>query len=421
MFIISHLRLIKRIKNCFLNFKYVRILMILSIDFAFLYHLTFLFLFKFLGIMPMFFHNLASVTLFFVLATIVPKLKSYSTAYFLTFAEVLIHQLLAEFFMGGLTAFHFFIWLVGILPILTFKKRLKLAVTYGIITSILFIILESISPSIQPKVPDISSTMITVIRIVNISLSATLILVGLLIFAYIVWNMERNLQIQVHKKTLEIQNKNKKIYKMNNHIIFSLSSLVENRDTDTGDHIQRTSAYVELIARKAYEAGLYSETITPHFIELTKSAAPMHDIGKIVISDSILKKPGKLTPEEYELMKQHTIAGGKIISEVLEISDDKEYVKITHDIALYHHEHWDGTGYPENLSGESIPICARIMAIADVFDALVSKRCYKQPMPLDTAFQYIQDNAGKHFDPELTEVFIKNRQEVINILAIHNK
>lgn len=395
--------------------------MILSIDFAFIYHLTFLFLFKFLGIMPMFFHNLASVSLFFALAMIVPRLKSYSIAYFLTFIEVLIHQLLAEFFMGGLTAFHFFIWLVGILPILTFKKRLKLAVTYGIITSLLFIILESISPSIQPKVPEISSTLITVIRIVNISLSATLILVGLLIFAYIVWNIEQNLQIQVHKKTKEIQNKNKKIYKMQNHIILSLSSLVENRDTDTGEHIQRTSAYVDLIARKAYEMGLYSETITPHFIELIKTAAPMHDIGKIVVSDSILKKPGKLTSEEYELMKQHTIAGGKIIYEVLEISDNKEYIKIAHDVALYHHEHWDGTGYPEQLSGESIPVCARIMAIADVFDALVSKRCYKLPMPLDTAFQFIQDNAGKHFDPILTEVFIKNRQEVLNILTTYKE
>ena len=395
--------------------------MILSIDFAFIYHLTFLFLFKFLGIMPMFFHNLASVSLFFALAMIVPRLKSYSIAYFLTFIEVLIHQLLAEFFMGGLTAFHFFIWLVGIQPILTFKKRLKLAVTYGIITSLLFIILESISPSIQPKVPEISSTLITVIRIVNISLSATLILVGLLIFAYIVWNIEQNLQIQVHKKTKEIQNKNKKIYKMQNHIILSLSSLVENRDTDTGEHIQRTSAYVDLIARKAYEMGLYSETITPHFIELIKTAAPMHDIGKIVVSDSILKKPGKLTSEEYELMKQHTIAGGKIIYEVLEISDNKEYIKIAHDVALYHHEHWDGTGYPEQLSGESIPVCARIMAIADVFDALVSKRCYKLPMPLDTAFQFIQDNAGKHFDPILTEVFIKNRQEVLNILTTYKE
>ncbi|MBQ5998347.1 MAG: HD domain-containing protein [Treponema sp.] len=344
-----------------------------------------------------------------------------AAAYFLTFIEVLIHQLLAEFFMGGLTAFHFFIWLVGILPILTFKKRLKLAVTYGIITSLLFIILESISPSIQPKVPEISSTLITVIRIVNISLSATLILVGLLIFAYIVWNIEQNLQIQVHKKTKEIQNKNKKIYKMQNHIILSLSSLVENRDTDTGEHIQRTSAYVDLIARKAYEMGLYSETITPHFIELIKTAAPMHDIGKIVVSDSILKKPGKLTSEEYELMKQHTIAGGKIIYEVLEISDNKEYIKIAHDVALYHHEHWDGTGYPEQLSGESIPVCARIMAIADVFDALVSKRCYKLPMPLDTAFQFIQDNAGKHFDPILTEVFIKNRQEVLNILTTYKE
>lgn len=414
------LNFLKKVKDAFLDFRYARILMIISIDFAFVYHLTFLFIFKYLNIMPLFYHNIVSVSLFLTLAIIVPRLESYTLAYFLTFIEVLIHQIAAEWFLGGLTAFHFFIWLVGILPILTFRKHFRLAVFYGVLTSLIFAVMESISPSIQAKV-EISPMLLKGIRVSNIFLSACLILTGLLIFAFIVWSIEKNLQIQVARKTHEIENKNKKITRIQNHIIISLSDLVENRDTDTGAHIQRTSDYVDLIAKEAAKMGYFTEILTEKYIPLIKKAAPMHDIGKITVSDRVLKKPAKLTAEEFEEIKKHTTAGGEIIYEVLGISDDREYVLTAHDVALYHHERWNGSGYPKGLSGEQIPLCARIMAIADVFDALVSKRCYKEPMSLDEAFDFIEQNAGSQFDPVLVNVFLNCRQQITQIFKSYTQ
>ena len=135
--------------------------------------------------------------------------------------------------------------------------------------------------------------------------------------------------------------------------------------------------------------------------------APMHDVGKIVVSDSILRKPARLTSEEFEEIKNHTSAGGEVIRRVLEGITDEDYLKFASDIAVYHHERWDGTGYPEGLSGEDIPLCARIMAIADVYDALVSKRCYKEAMTVEEAVAEIKRESGSHFDPELTDVFLR--------------
>ena len=135
--------------------------------------------------------------------------------------------------------------------------------------------------------------------------------------------------------------------------------------------------------------------------------ASMHDVGKILVPDSILKKPGKLTPEEYETMKVHAASGGDVVIKVLSGITDEEYLKFVSDIATYHHEWWDGTGYPKKLKGEEIPLCARIMAIADVYDALISKRCYKDAMPIDEAIKIIKEESGTHFDPLLVDVFLE--------------
>lgn len=141
----------------------------------------------------------------------------------------------------------------------------------------------------------------------------------------------------------------------------------------------------------------------------------MHDIGKIAVSDSILKKPGKLTEEEFKKIQNHTIAGEKIIREVLSGIESEDYVKIAADIAVSHHERWDGNGYPYKLKGEEIPLEARIMAIADVFDALVSPRCYKDPFSTDEVFEIILLSRGTHFDPVLTDLFISKKDEVVKI------
>lgn len=226
---------------------------------------------------------------------------------------------------------------------------------------------------------------------------------------------KNNLQNDIIKKTDEITEQNKKIIYIQEQTIYGMANLIESRDSDTGEHAKRTSLYVELLGKAAKEAGYHKEIITDGYIEILKKAAPMHDIGKIVVSDSILKKPGKLTEEEFKKIQNHTIAGEKIIREVLSGIESEDYVKIAADIAVSHHERWDGNGYPYKLKGEEIPLEARIMAIADVFDALVSPRCYKDPFSTDEAFEIISLSRGTHFDPVLTDLFISKKDEVIKI------
>ena len=208
----------------------------------------------------------------------------------------------------------------------------------------------------------------------------------------------------------ELFGKQERLAEMQRHMISGLAGIIETRDLETGEHIYRTSRYVKLLAEKAREEGIYQRQLTDRFITLMYNLAPMHDIGKIIVPDAILKKPARLTIEEYREMMKHAAAGGEIVNEVLRGVADEEDVSFAADIANYHHEKWDGTGYPEGLKGERIPLSARIMAIADVFDALVSKRCYKEAIPVEEAFQVISDEAGSHFDAELVKVFLAHKE-----------
>ena len=195
---------------------------------------------------------------------------------------------------------------------------------------------------------------------------------------------------------------------MQEHIISGMASLIESRDADTGEHVSRTSNLVKSIAESARNDGVYADKLDDRFVSELYALAPMHDVGKIVVPDDILKKPGKLTPDEFEQMKRHASEGGTVIRQTLSGVTDEEYLKFASDIATYHHERWDGTGYPEGLSGESIPLAARIMAIADVYDALISERCYKKALPVGEALEIIRDESGSHFDPKLAEVFLEH-------------
>lgn len=221
-----------------------------------------------------------------------------------------------------------------------------------------------------------------------------------------------SLEEEVERKTRDLRLHSEKMLELQNNTIIGMANLIESRDGDTGEHVKRTSKYVAMLAETARERALYPELLTDSYIELLTKAAPMHDIGKISVPDSILQKPGKLDPEEYERIKDHAAEGGRIIREVLGNIEEQEYVDIAAMVASGHHEKWDGSGYPAHLSGESIPLCARIMAIADVFDALISKRCYKEPMTLDAAFGIISESAGSHFDPVLAELFISLRPQI---------
>ena len=198
----------------------------------------------------------------------------------------------------------------------------------------------------------------------------------------------------------------------NSEIVTSFATLVESRDSSTGSHVKRTKSYVKILLDEIKTNNLYSSIMTKDFEDKMMNAAPMHDIGKISIPDTILQKPGKLTDEEYSVMKKHSVLGGEIIQEIFKDMDDKEFLNIAYDVTRYHHEKWNGNGYPEGLVGKEIPFSARIMAIADVFDAISAKRCYRDAMPLEKCFAIIKEGKGVDFDPVLTDLFLNAREKV---------
>ncbi len=200
--------------------------------------------------------------------------------------------------------------------------------------------------------------------------------------------------------------------------VMSFANLVENRDGNTGGHIKRTSRYVKLIADELYSHRYYDDVLTSDYINDLVKAAPMHDIGKIGIPDAILRKPGRLTDEEYEQMKLHAAKGGDIIRESFRNLGDEDYRKMAFEVARYHHEKWNGKGYPDGLKRKEIPLSARIMAVADVFDAISENRCYREAMSMDKCFEIIAQGSGQDFDPIIAEVFIEARPKVE---AIHKE
>ena len=214
----------------------------------------------------------------------------------------------------------------------------------------------------------------------------------------------------------EIRRYSENLLKMQDNLIVLIADMVENRDSDTGDHIKKTASYVSLIIEGLKRKGYYADQLTPQYMEDVVKSAPLHDTGKIKISDSILNKPGKLTSEEFEIMKTHTTAGKKIIEKAMSSVEGDSYLKEARDMAAYHHERWDGKGYPEGLKEEEIPLSARIMAVADVFDALTSKRVYKPPFSKEEAFKLIREGKGTQFDPKCVEVFLEAEDEVAAIL-----
>lgn len=232
---------------------------------------------------------------------------------------------------------------------------------------------------------------------------------------------KNQLEEENERKTQDLIRHNRKMLSIQENAIIGMADLIENRDQDTGEHVKRTSKYVELLTRAAQRAGYCSQVLTDDYVELLVKAAPLHDIGKIAVSDTILQKPGKLTEEEFEAMKEHTTAGGRIVAEVLKGIEEKGYIDIASQVAAFHHEKWDGSGYPNGLQGETIPLGARIMAVADVFDALVSKRCYKESMSASEAFRVIRESGGSHFDPELVRIFSEIRGEVEKVLGTEEK
>ena len=209
-----------------------------------------------------------------------------------------------------------------------------------------------------------------------------------------------------------LRTKTETISQMQNALIMVLADMVESRDESTGDHVRKTAAYTRIIMEHLKKLGYYTDQLTDEFIYNVENSAPLHDIGKIAVSDVILNKPGKLTEEEFAKMKTHTTAGSEIIEQVISTVPDSAYLKEAKNLAEFHHEKWNGKGYPHGLSGEDIPLSARIMAVADVFDALVSERCYKKAFTFEDAMDIIRKDTGTHFDPKVAEAFLSAEMEV---------
>ena len=218
------------------------------------------------------------------------------------------------------------------------------------------------------------------------------------------------------KYIAETQKQAQAINKMQNGLILVLADMVESRDQCTGDHVRKTAAYCRVILDHLRKQGLYPDLLTDDYIEDVVNSAPLHDIGKIKVPDAILNKPGKLTDEEFNEIKKHTIAGKEIIEQAIDlVAADSSYLKEAKNLATYHHEKWNGKGYPYGLDGEDIPLSARVMAVADVFDALVSKRSYKEPFSFEKAMEIIEEGSGNHFDPKIVEAFKAEADEVRRI------
>jgi putative two-component system response regulator len=223
-------------------------------------------------------------------------------------------------------------------------------------------------------------------------------------------DQNRILEEKVVLRTKALANSAQTLNDTQDVTIFALATLAEYRDNETGGHILRTQRYVKALAKHLMSKNKFKTKLNPEIIELLYKSAPMHDIGKVGVPDSILLKPGKLTHDEFEEMKKHTVYGLEVIiksEQTLGVDPKTSFLRFAREIAYTHQEKWDGSGYPEGLKGESIPLSGRIMAIADVYDALISKRVYKPPITHKDTIRIIEHGKGSHFDPDLVDAFLE--------------
>ncbi len=230
------------------------------------------------------------------------------------------------------------------------------------------------------------------------------------------WLEDRNAALDAEVKRRTIEND-----QTQQVAIHALAHLAEIRDEETGNHILRTQNYVRLLADLLREHPRFREVLTSRYIDLLTRSAPLHDIGKVGISDNVLLKPGKLTPQEWEIMKTHAALGSAAIERAeRDIKQPIPFLLLAKEIARWHHEKWNGSGYPDGLSGDEIPVSARLMALADVFDALISRRVYKPRMSFEDARRIIAEGRGAHFDPDMTDAFIEHYDQFVAIAKLYS-
>lgn len=235
-------------------------------------------------------------------------------------------------------------------------------------------------------------------------------------------------QLRIEEARLVLENQNlfleekvkertELLERTNSAAIYCLAALAETRDPETGEHIKRTQKYIKELALELQSKDEYRDVLTNEYIDLLYKSAPLHDIGKVGVKDSILLKPGRLTKEEFEEMKKHTIYGGESLMVGIKELGEDSFLTLAKEIAITHHEKWDGTGYPRGLSKSEIPISGRLMALSDVYDALISKRVYKDAFSHDEAKNIILDGRGTHFDPDIVDAFIRKETKFMEIMG----
>lgn len=225
--------------------------------------------------------------------------------------------------------------------------------------------------------------------------------------------VHNHLELKQHRDHLEalVRARTRELELTQEATIESLATLAEYRDPETGGHIKRTQNYVKALAEHLKDHAKFSDVLDDNAIELLYKSAPLHDIGKVGVPDGILMKPGKLTDEEFEEMKRHTTYGRDTIRSAAKRLGTVSFLSYAEEIAYTHQEKWDGTGYPQGLKGEEIPVSGRLMAVADVYDALISKRVYKPPFPHAKAVAIISEGKGQHFDPDMAEAFMELEEQ----------
>jgi len=218
-------------------------------------------------------------------------------------------------------------------------------------------------------------------------------------------------RVETHLRVDElIKRRTTHLERLKNGIVSVLADIVECRDENTGGHIERTSRCIRILIEAMMANGVYANDMVGWNVDAIVASARLHDVGKIAISDVILNKPGRLTPEEFATIKTHVREGEQIIDKIIAKTGEVEFLLNARSFVSYHHEHWDGSGYPYGHKGEEIPLLGRIMAIVDVYDALISERPYKKALPNDVAVNIIMQEAGKHFDPKIAEIFFLERE-----------
>ena len=370
-------------------------------------HTAFCIAFFGLGVWEMGLFNICSIILFVSLGAYVCLSKAPKVTVVDGFSSVeyIIHTVFAVWFTGYALGFQFVLFALAVPVVVTTRDKGEIRFSFYRLfgSAVLFVGLYELC------VRGVFVPKYTFSPVVSAVSTFALFLLMFLVFDLEIvsafQNFQNHLETSRQTERENMQKMNDMLRKMNSNI----AGVIEERDLATGEHTERTTRYVKQICEELVREGKFTDILDEKMVKSIVDSASLHDIGKIKTPDAILNKPGKLTPEEFEIIKHHTTDGGKIIRNMFRGIDDDYYEEVVYNIAMYHHEKWDGTGYPQGLKGEEIPLCARIMAVADVYDALVSARVYKAPMPKEKAYAILREDSGKHFDPDVVEAFLKTR------------